>query len=95
MIRHVPGRALLLLLPVLACAACSPDHTEADLKKCVATATSNYPADGTMTAEQRRDAIGSDARDCMHDAGYRQDTSSEKCMDDVEFIAACYARKRN
>lgn len=87
-------RLAILALPLLL-AGCSRDHTVADLQKCVATATPNYPADGTMTDEERHDAIGADVKDCMRDAGYRQDTGGEKCLDDLEFNPACYVRKRS
>jgi hypothetical protein len=86
-----PG--LLACLGLVACFGCSPDKTDADLKTCVAVATDSYLADGTMTSEQRTDAIGADAKECMKFAGYRLDSSSAKCIDNVELNTACYVRK--
>ncbi len=83
----IPGLAL-------ACAACSPDNRRPDLAACVQQAQRDAPQVKDQSAEEAHDAQGDIVRDCMKSAGYRHDTAGEKCLDDIDFSADCYVRKR-
>lgn len=73
---------------------CSPDRTAADIGKCISKAQEEAPNSDGLTREEVRDAIGSMVGDCMKDLGYRHEMTAEKCIDDVDFNATCYVRRR-
>jgi hypothetical protein len=75
-------------------AACSPDHSEADLQRCIAQAPSKT-GPTSLKGEEAHDAIGAEAADCMKTLGYRHDMASPKCVDDVDFNRFCYVRRRS
>ncbi len=88
------------IFPLTACsfavliAGCSPDRTAADIGKCISKAQEEAPNSDGLTREEVRDAIGSMVGDCMKDLGYRHEMTAEKCIDDVDFNATCYVRRR-
>ena len=86
------GTKLLLLTIILS--GCSADHRQADIKKCISKAQSEVVRQDGQGLDEVHDIIGSFVVDCMNDSGYRHDMSGEKCIDDVDFIAACYVPKR-
>ncbi len=87
---------LLKMIAIISAAsplfACAPDHSRADLAKCVAQSTKSALADDQGTPEEVHDAIGENVAECMKRDGYRHDQSSPKCIDDVDFNQNCYVR---
>jgi hypothetical protein len=79
-------------------AACSRDHRQADIKKCVAVAEYQAshllpPAPGDQSAEERHDGLGDLVVDCMEKQGYVENNTAlanERCVDDVAFNPYCY-----
>ncbi len=84
----------LILGLAAASAACSPDHRRPDLAACVQQAQKDAPQTAGQSAEEAHDAQGDEIRDCMKAAGYRQDMAGEKCLDDTDFTAECYVKRR-
>lgn len=74
---------------------CAPDHRQADIKACVAGAQRDSSRAQGESDEQYHDQVGELVVDCMKEAGYRHDMSSEACLDDVDYNPACYIRRRH
>jgi hypothetical protein len=74
--------------------ACSPDHRQADVKACIASSQKDISRGTGQSDEDFHDQIGELVADCMKQAGYRHDMSSEQCIDDVDYNPACYVRRR-
>jgi hypothetical protein len=89
------ARAAFLATAVTFVIACAPDNRQADVKACVASSQRGSSRDAGQSDEEFHDQIGELVADCMKQAGYRHDMSSERCIDDVDYNAACYVRRRS
>ncbi len=88
------SRRLALPLLVLSLAACSPDHRQADIGKCVAKGQSEAPSSTGLSREEQHDAVGAIVAECMKDLGYRHEMTDARCVDDVDFGPYCYSPRR-
>ena len=92
------AQLLILVTPMLFLAACSRDHRQADIKRCVGVA--EYQASHLLplapsdeTAEERHDRLGDLVADCMEKLGHVESNATiakERCVDDVVFNPYCY-----
>ena len=89
------ARALLLATVATFVVACSPDNRQANVKACIASSQKETARTVGQSAEEFHDQIGALVVDCMKEAGYRHDMSSEQCIDDVDYNPACYVRRRD
>ena len=74
--------------------ACSVDHRQTDIKKCIAKAGTGVMRQDGQDEEEVHDAIGASVAECMKGLGYRYQTTDAKCVDDVDFGAYCYVPRR-
>ena len=74
---------------------CSHDHRQADIKACIAGAQRQTSRAPGQSDEEFHDQVGELVADCMKQAGYRHDMSSEQCLDDVDYNPSCYLRRRH
>jgi hypothetical protein len=87
-LRHLAISAALLL------AACSPDHRQADIGKCIAQSEAALPQGAGVNNEEAHDEVGAMVIDCMKAMGYRHDMADGRCVDDVDFGPYCYVQRR-
>ena len=87
------ARAVLLATVVTFVIGCSPDNRQADVKACVASSQKDTSRTAGQSDEDFHDQVGELVVDCMKEAGYRHDMSSEQCIDDVDYNSACYVRR--
>jgi hypothetical protein len=81
-------------------AACSRDHRQADIQRCVSVAEYQAshqlpPPPSDETADERHDRLGDLVVDCMEKHGYVENNTAlanERCVDDVAFNPYCSRR---
>jgi len=88
-------RAILVATAVTFVIGCSPDNRQADVKACIASSQKDSLRSSGQSDEEFHDQVGELVADCMKQAGYRHDMSSEQCIDDVDYNPACYVRRRS